>query len=231
VKKEKYVKDKVPFVLLEVLEKLQSGDKGSSITLKEVKKICKVCGLPDTAKEPLDAQVMAMLKRLNDLGQLMYHPDVKLRELVILDPASYLVAPASRIICDHEIHEYEYLRKARNKSGLLYSRLCEKGILHAELLDILWEDRREHIEPLQMLLVKFGFFVPILQDIKGTTPEKESSYLIPHLPPKEPLAAKPDPKARGLPVFCPRGRSVRKATLTWRKSDAKASFQRGWDPQ
>ena len=205
VQKEKYVNEKVPFVWLEVLEKLQSGDKGSSITLKEVKKICKVCGLPDTAKEPLDARVMAMLKRFNDLGQLMYHPDVKLRELVILDPASYLVAPASRIICDHEIHENEYLRKARNKSGRLYSKLCEKGILHAELLDILWEDRREHIEPLQMLLVKFGFFVPIWQDIKGTTPEKESSYLIPHLPPKEPLAAKPDPKARGLPVFCPQG--------------------------
>ena len=137
MKKEKYVKDKVPFVWLEVLEKLQSGDKGSSITLEEVKKICKGCGLSDTVKEPLASQVMALLKRFNDFGQLMYHPGVKLRELVILHPASNLVSPASRIICDHEIHEYEYLRKARNKSGWLYSRLCDKGILHDELLDIL----------------------------------------------------------------------------------------------
>ena len=212
VQKEKYVNEKVPFVWLDVLEKLQSGDKGSSITLEKVKEVCKDCGLSDTAKEPLDGQVMAMLKRFNDLGQLMYHPDVKLRELVILDPASYLVAPASRIICDHEIHENEYLRKARNKSGRLYSRLCEKGILHAELLDILWEDRRDHIEPLQMFLVKFGFFVPILQDcqvpilplmqdIKGTTPEKESRYLIPHLLPKSLSPQNLTPKLVGYLFF------------------------------
>ena len=69
MKKEKYVNEKVPFVWLDVLEKLQSGDKGSSITLEKVKEICKDCGLSDTAKEPLDAQVMAMLKRFNDLGR------------------------------------------------------------------------------------------------------------------------------------------------------------------
>jgi hypothetical protein len=68
VKKENYVKEKVPFVWLGVLEKLQSGDKGSSITLEQVKEICKD-SLSDTAKEPLDAQVMAMLKRFNDLGR------------------------------------------------------------------------------------------------------------------------------------------------------------------
>ena len=103
-----------------MLAKLQKGDKGSSIALEEVKEICKDCGLSDTAEEPLEAEVMAMLKRINDLGQLMYHPDVKLRELVILDLSIYLVAPASCIICDHAIHENEYLRNARKKSGRLY---------------------------------------------------------------------------------------------------------------
>jgi hypothetical protein len=68
VQKEKYVNEKVPFVWLDVLEKLQSGDKGSSITLEKVKEVCKDCGL-STAKEPLDGQVMAMLKRFNDLGR------------------------------------------------------------------------------------------------------------------------------------------------------------------
>jgi hypothetical protein len=145
---------------------------------------------------------MQMLKRFNDLGQLMHHPDDKrLRQVVILDPANYLVTPASRVICDHGIHENEHLLKARNKSGRLYQRLSKKGILHAQLLEILWEDRAEHIEILQMLLVKLGFFVPILQDLKSTTADKETNYLIPHLLPKSLSFQAPTPRLVSYILF------------------------------
>jgi hypothetical protein len=202
VKKERYVNEKVPFAWLKVLEQLQNVDKGSSITLQQVLTICKECGLPRTAEESLEGEAMKMLKRFNDLGQLMYHPDdIKLRDVVILDPVKFLVTPAALVICDHEIHENEHLLKARNKLGRLYHRLCKKGILHAQLLDILWEDRRDHIEILQTLLVKLGFFVPILQDIKSTTTDTETSYLIPHLLPKRLSVQAPNPKLVGYIFF------------------------------
>ena len=71
VKKERYVNEKVPFAWLKVLEQLQNVDKGSSITLQQVLTIGKDCGLPRTAEESLEGEAMKMLKRFNDLGQLI----------------------------------------------------------------------------------------------------------------------------------------------------------------
>ena len=65
--------EKVPFAWLKVLEQLQKGDTGSSIPLQQVLAICKDCGLPSTAGGSLDDEAMQMLKRFNDLGQLMHH--------------------------------------------------------------------------------------------------------------------------------------------------------------
>ena len=69
----RYVNEKVPFAWLKVLEQLQKGDTGSSIPLQQVLAICKDCGLPSTAGGSLDDEAMQMLKRFNDLGQLMHH--------------------------------------------------------------------------------------------------------------------------------------------------------------
>ena len=63
VKKERYVNEKVPFAWLKVLEQLQKGDKGSSITLQQVLAICRDCGLPSTAEASLEGEAMQMLKR------------------------------------------------------------------------------------------------------------------------------------------------------------------------
>ena len=76
--------------------------------------------MPSTSGASLEDEALAMLKIFNDLGQLMHHSEPSLRHLVILDPANYLVEPASRIICQHEMHENlnEFLKKARKKEQL-----------------------------------------------------------------------------------------------------------------
>ena len=102
-----------------VLEKLQEVGQESSIKLSDVMRICAECGMAGTAQEPLEDQVMAMLDRFNNLGQLMYHKDASLRELVILDPVNFLVTPATRVICEHGMHENEFLRYLSFRHGCL----------------------------------------------------------------------------------------------------------------
>jgi Fe-S cluster biogenesis protein NfuA len=52
---------------------LQAG-KGSSINLQDVMQICAQCGMSSSAKKgSVEDQVMAMLDRFHNLGQLMHH--------------------------------------------------------------------------------------------------------------------------------------------------------------
>ena len=46
--------------------------------------------------------------------------------------------------------------------------LQEKGILDPKLLDTVWQDRRQDNGDLTILLVKFGFLVPLLRQVEAT---------------------------------------------------------------
>ena len=204
VKREKYVNEIVPYEWLRVLERLQAPDMKSSITLSEVMDIGKECGMSSKEGASLEDQTVAMLKRFNDLGQLMYHPEASLRDVVILDPVNYLVDPATMVICQHGMHENESHKEARVKEPRMYARLRD-GILDTRLLEILWKDRPEQIETLERLLVKFGFFVPILQDEQSTSAaavREGRRYLVPHvLPPTLTLDTALKPRLLGYFIF------------------------------
>jgi hypothetical protein len=90
---------------------------------------------------------------------------------------------------------------ARNKVPRHYQKLTKKGILHVEMLGILWEDRTEHIEILQTLLVKLGFFVPILQDVSSRATSNDNCYLIPHLLPRSLTFQACEPRLVGYIFF------------------------------
>ena len=98
VKKEKYIKEQVPFVWLKLLERVQEKDRPSCLTFDEVVKICQECGMQSTPGASVEDEAMAMLKIVNDLGQLMHPSEPTLRHLVILDPAIYLVEPKDRVL-------------------------------------------------------------------------------------------------------------------------------------
>ena len=183
VKVEKYVNAKVPFVWLKVLERLQEEGRASSITLHEVVLLGQECGMPCKPEVSVEDEVLSMLELFNDLGQVMHHPEPSLRDLVILDAAKYMVAPASRIICEHSMHEDEFIKEARTSKRQLFNKMRE-GVLDPDLLQILWKDRLREVEVLQEMLVKYGFFVPIVNQLHATPTVKDSRhYLVPALLP------------------------------------------------
>ena len=181
VMKEKYVQTQVPFEWLQVLQQLhdEAGKGSSALRIDEVVEICRRCGM-ETSRT--DARLKLMLKFFNDLGQLMYHEGA-MWEWVILDPANFLVTPASRIICQHDMHGdlNDFIKAARAREPDLYETL-QQGVLDAKLLDTLWSDRPDHSVVLQGLLVKYGFFVP-LSNGEGEAAGKAGSsrFLVPAL--------------------------------------------------
>ena len=64
-----------------------------------------------------------MLKYFTEMGLSMHHLDTALRHLVILNPAEAVIAPASIVLCSHDIHENEVLLEARPEC-LTSMRFC-----------------------------------------------------------------------------------------------------------
>lgn len=155
-----------------------------------------------TDKASVEDEALAMLKLFTDLGLLMHHEEQSLQDLVILDPANYLITPASRIMCD-KIHENSFIKEARRKEGQLF-KLLRDGILDPHLLPILWKDRPEDIEILQILLVKFGFLVPIIveQLNEAGADSERHRYLVPALLPSHALNSRAQTEADGLFDIC-----------------------------
>ena len=178
VKKEKYVKAKVPYSWLKVFEVLQKKSK-SCLELDEVVKICADCGMQGIDDTGLEAESLIMLKYFTELGLLMHHRDSVLRHLVILNPSEAVIAPASIVLCSHDIHENEVLLEARTKMPHLY-RLLRKGILDREILSILWKDYVDTQQELEFLMTKYQLIVPIFSEEAGA-----DRYLVPALLPPE----------------------------------------------
>jgi hypothetical protein len=84
-------------------------------------------------------EVGMMLNFFNEMGLLMYHNSKGLSHLVVLNPAKFLVEPASCVICQHDIHENEALLAARTEQPGMY-KLLRRGILERGILDVLWRE-------------------------------------------------------------------------------------------
>ena len=80
----------------------------------------------------------------------------------------------------HNIHEDDFLREARRLEPRLYDKL-RRGVLDPRLLPILWKDRLQYLDILQKFMVKYGFFLPVIN------PDRE--YLVPALLPRHDSAA------------------------------------------
>ena len=99
---------------------------------------------------------------LQRAGPDEHHPEPALRQLVILDPAVFLVAPASRIVCQHGFHELPEHVLARRKLLFDYRRLETRGLASRRLLRVLWGDRPAHQRDLELLMVRHGLMFPLL---------------------------------------------------------------------
>lgn len=203
VSSEEYVKKLIPFEWMHVMDSLQAqGSK--SVSLGEVVRLAKTCGLP-TTELPLEREVLLMLKFYNEMGVVMHHQEPALRELVVLDPANFLIVPATKVICSHAggMHEQAEHAEARRHMFRPYDKLCKQGVLDRKLLGILWRDHLDHERELERLMVKYGLMIPIVEREADASVDK---YLVPSL---LPAADGPDlafgpasrPHLRGYLVF------------------------------
>jgi GTPase SAR1 family protein len=195
LKKEEYLKRKVPLPWLQALDAIQAT-KQSHVSLDLVMSIAQQKGLPVT-QLPLEDEVLRMLKYFSELGLLMHHNRPTLRHLVVLDTLRCLVNPASIVMCQHSIHMLEVHEIARSTKGSAYLRLTTEGVLDKSLLDVLWVDCKDISQEVTELMVLYGLMVPLLE--KAQCPFNQ--YLVPSLLPPVASEAKAGVKSHCYFLF------------------------------
>jgi len=181
-----YTHKEVPLTWFRVMDCMKDTSK-DCLSLAEVRAIAAQCSV--TAPE-----VPFLLSFLHDMGHLMWHDEPELRDVVILDPVSFLVAPATIIICkltpDHDDSTHHFVAMHR-ECDRMHKRewlmLKQEGVLSAVLLPILWKDYLPHTNTLLLLMVKFGLLVP-LRTSSDVAKGGITQYLVPTLLSPAPLA-------------------------------------------
>jgi GTPase SAR1 family protein len=186
IDKAEYTHKEVPLTWFKTIDRM-ADTKKDCLSLQEVISTAGRCDVSDK-------EVPLLLSFLHDMGHLMWLDEPGLRDVVILDPVSYLVVPATMIICklspDHEDNTHHYVdvhRECERMHKREWMQLKHGGLLSVKLLPILWEKYQQQSEALQMLMVKFGLLVPLQSDAEGPV----TQYLVPTL-----LAPAPVSEAR-----------------------------------
>ena len=211
---EPYIQRRVPFTWLSTLDRLRdaAGASCKSMTLKQVSDLAIECRV-------VEGHVELMLQLFSGLGFLMHHPEPSLRHLVILDPASFLVEPASRVVCCHRSasHSTEKHQLARKKLPSDYEKLESMGRVSSRLLRLILEDKQQHMNDLVQLMVQYGLMVPLLNADTGSQDDSVPGfyeYLVPAVLPHTDTGALMGilPMARAVFTF-----SDRQTLIGWRK--------------
>ena len=152
----------VPLTWFQAMDQM-SDLKRDCLSLKEVLKIALQCDMQE-------AEVPLFLSFLHDMGHLMWidEAELVLRDVVILDPISYLVTPATFIICKLSPDKNDpthHFMESHNKCNIMHKKewaaLTRDDVLHKKLLPILWSEYTDHIHILLLLMTKFGMLVPL----------------------------------------------------------------------
>jgi GTPase SAR1 family protein len=155
-----YVHAEHPLTWLRTMDRLTSSGQ-VYLSLHEVTEIATECGVAADAVE-------ALLTFLHEMGIVMWHSDPTLRDVVILDPIAYFVAPATTIICKHMssasdgtrhvVDAHKLCNKAHYESWM---RMVHSGVADRDLLLQLLSDCGDQATVVLRLMVKFGLLVPL----------------------------------------------------------------------
>jgi GTPase SAR1 family protein len=180
IDKAEYTHKEVPMTWLKAIDQM-SDTKKDCLTLSEVVATGKTCGVSGL-------EVPLMLAFLHDMGHLLWLDETGLRDVVILDPVSYLVTPATIIICkltpdgaDSVYHYMEEHGECEAAHRWEWKELTTKGLLHKVLLPILWRKNSVHIDNLLQLMVKFGLLIPLRPLTVGYVDAESTQFLVPTL--------------------------------------------------
>ncbi len=181
VQQEKYSNHKVPFEWLRVQKQLQTEAEADScyITLVRVRAICEESGMPSMPEITLEDELNAMLKFLHQFGYVMHHQEPNLRDVIVLDPVEFLVKPTARVMSKLDIHDNPFIERARKHGGTHFARLHNGGLLHRGLLVHFWADCLENQRQLEALAVKYGLFIPLMDDDEHGKDLNDLQYIVP----------------------------------------------------
>jgi GTPase SAR1 family protein len=176
-----FVKKKVPFVWLKMLDKIK-GKKDSFLTLEEVAEMCERFSFSWE-------EITRMLMYFYEKGILIWINEENLRDVVILDPIEYFVQPATKIICKHiatkddpsqTVHCEEIHKSSRKEWPEDWYQMLEFGLvsdrLARRLLDSACKDK-DHVEKVLVLMKRYGLLVG-----------PDANYFVPALVPASPAA-------------------------------------------
>ena len=163
--------------------------KKSFVTRTEASQIAIADGVDEVAA-PL------FLSFLSEMGVLLWIDETGLRDVVILDPVTYFVEPASRIICNHRahfsdstIHHKNIQAVCRKNQGMECDRMIQKGLVSRQLLNVLLSHKLEpgNIPAVIDLMLKYGLIIRLEQTQGGPTQVCRSTdqqyFLVPSLLP------------------------------------------------
>jgi GTPase SAR1 family protein len=169
-----YVHAEHPLTWLRTIDRLTSSGQ-VYLSLHEVIEIATECGVAADA-------VGALLTFLHEMGIVMWHSDPALRDVVILDPIAYFVAPATTIICKHMssasdgtrhvVDAHKLCNKAHYDSWM---RMVHTGVADRDLLLQLLSDCGDQATVVLRLMVKFGLLVPLDPLSHGVNNEHSAS--------------------------------------------------------
>jgi GTPase SAR1 family protein len=203
IDRSEYVHAERPLTWLQTMDRLTACGK-AFLPLSEVEAIAGECDVPRDA-------VPSLLSFLHEMGILMWHDDIALRDVVILDAVAYFVTPVTTIICKHLATAADATRhvvEAHKKCSKLYydawMKMVHHGVVNTDIIGTLLQDCGQQASVVVHLMVKFGLVVPlqIAKQLYGHhaqgTKAKATEYLVPALLPplKEAAAVEQDAVAR-----------------------------------
>jgi len=167
----------VPIVWSAICDNLTIDRANQWMNIKSIRDICGHHGIQS------EKEIKLMLRRFHELGVIIYFDEEGLREFAVLKP-QFLLNAVKRIIYDQKVHKKIH-RKTLAKSKETRNRvshLFQKGILHIDLIDLIWDkncipgelsERENHIKFVLKLLQKYMLFCPCDTD--------EKQYVVPSM--------------------------------------------------
>lgn len=160
VEAEDYIKTQVHLAWVGVYDDLRREGR-TTMRMAELEALGRKHGLPATPGLTLREEVRVLASFFSGLGFIMWFPEPSLADLVVVNPAAFLIGPATKLVCQYGLHRIPEHDTARKAAPVLFRTFTSRGVLDQHLLQYLWagtDNRRE----LEVLLVKFGLIVPLV---------------------------------------------------------------------
>jgi len=145
------IRMQVPLPWLRVVDEVKAGDE-LVLTRGEVEALCRKCGVQR-------GQEGGVLRFMHERGFVLNLPYGQLKNFAVSKPINFLIHPLTRLIRQQSIHGADDIPGATAHPD--WQLFVEEAIATDSLLEVLWYDRREHLELLLTVAVKYGLLVPL----------------------------------------------------------------------